>query len=180
MNRRFDQQEPGKVFVTDITYLRTGSGQTVYLSCVKDIATREIMAHHVSKSLHMELVLHTTNKLAERLQGNIHPEAMIHSDQGFHYTHPAYQTRIRETGMLQSMSRRGNCLDNAPMESFFGHLKDYVDYKLASDLDEVCAMVDAYIDYYNSERRQWKLQTMETTKDDSGTIPKPSHSSLKR
>jgi len=48
-------------------------------------------------------------------------------------------------GMLQSMSRRGNCLDNAPMESFFGHLKDYVDYKLASDLDEVCAMVDAYL-----------------------------------
>ncbi|WP_214730127.1 DDE-type integrase/transposase/recombinase, partial [Exiguobacterium sp. s168] len=112
----FDQQEPGKVFVTDITYLRIGSGQTVYLSCVKDIATREIMAHHVSKSLHMELVLHTTNKLAERLQGNIHPEALIHSDQGFHYTLPAYQTRIREMGMLQSMSRRGNCLDNAPME----------------------------------------------------------------
>jgi len=54
------------------------------------------------------------------------------------------------------MSRRGNCLDNAPMESFFGHLKDYVDYKLASDLDEVCAMVDAY----NSERRQWKLQKL--------------------
>lgn len=61
LNRRFDQQEPGKVFVTDITYLRIGSGQTVYLSCVKDIATREIMAHHVSKSLHMELVFHTAN-----------------------------------------------------------------------------------------------------------------------
>lgn len=85
---------------------------------------------------------------------------MIHSDQGFHYTHPAYQTRIREMGMLQSMSRRGNCLDNAPMESFFRHLKDYVDYKLASDLDEVCTMVDVYIDYYNSERRQWRLQKM--------------------
>jgi len=160
LNRRFDQEEPGKVFVTDITYLRIGSGQTVYLSCVKDVATREIMAHHLSTSLHMELVLHTTNKLAERLQGNIHPEAMIHSDQGFHYTHPAYQTCIRGMGMLQSMSRRGNCLDNAPMESFFGHLKDYVDYKLASDLEEVRAMVDAYIDYYNSERRQWKLQKM--------------------
>lgn len=51
-------------------------------------------------------------------------------------------------------------LDNAPMETFFGHLKDYVDYKLASDLDEVCVMVDAYIDYYNNERRQWKLQKM--------------------
>jgi len=64
-----------------------------------------------------------------------------------------------------------NCLDNTQMKSFFGHLKDYVDYKLVSDLDEVCAMVDAYIDYYN---------TMEITKDDSGTIPKPSHISLKR
>ncbi|WP_454266134.1 IS3 family transposase [Rossellomorea marisflavi] len=160
LNRRFNQEEPGKVLVTDITYLRIGSGQNVYLSCVKDVATREILAHHVSTSLRMELVLHTTKKLEERLQGNIHPEALIHSDQGFHYTHPAYQARIREMGMVQSMSRRGNCLDNAPMESFFGHLKDYVDYSLASDLDEVCAMVDAYIDYYNCERRQWKLQKM--------------------
>jgi len=160
LNRRFDQQEPGKVFVTDITYLRIRSGQPVYLSCVKDIATHEIMAHHVSANLHMELFLHTTNKLAKRLQENIHPEAMIHSDQGFRYMHPAYQTRIREMGILQSMSRRGNCLDNTTMELLFGHLKDYVDYKLAYDLDEVFAMVDAFIDYYNSERRQWKLQKM--------------------
>lgn len=160
LNRRFDQEEPDKVLVTDITYLRIGSDQTDYLFCVKDIVAHEIMVHHVSTSLHMELVLHTANKLAERLQGNIHPEAMVHSDQGFRYTHPSYQTRIREMEMLQSMSRRGNCLDNFPMESFFRHLKDYVDYKLASDLDEVCAMVDAYIDYYNSERRQWKLQKM--------------------
>lgn len=58
-------------------------------------------------------------------------------------------------GMLQSMSRRGNCLDNTPMETFFGHLKDYVDYKLASDLVEVCAIVDAFIDYYNNERRKF-------------------------
>ncbi|WP_370251113.1 MULTISPECIES: IS3 family transposase [unclassified Exiguobacterium] len=160
LNRQFDQDEPGKVFVTDITYLPTRTGQNVYLSCVKDVATREIVAHHLSTSLHMELVFQTTKKLEERLQGNLHPEAMIHSDQGFHYTHPAYQSRIRGLGMVQSMSRRGNCLDNAPIESFFGHLKDHIDHRSASGLTEVRSMVDAYIDYYNSERKQWNLKKM--------------------
>ncbi|WP_445298387.1 DDE-type integrase/transposase/recombinase [Exiguobacterium sp. FSL W8-0210] len=100
---RFDQEEPGKIFVTDITYLRIGSDPTVYISCVKDVATREIMTHHVSTNLHMELVLHTTNKFIERLEENIHSESMIHSDQGFHYKHPVYQTHNREMKMLQSM-----------------------------------------------------------------------------
>ena len=160
LNRQFDQDEPGKVFVTDITYLPTRKGQNVYLSCVKDVATREIVAHHLSTSLHMDLVFQTTRKLEEHLNGNLHPEAMIHSDQGFHYTHPAYQSRIRELGLVQSMSRRGNCLDNAPIESFFGHLKDHVEHRSALDLSEVRSMVDSYIAYYNSERKQWNLKKM--------------------
>lgn len=68
-----------------------------------------------------------------------------------------FRRMIKVAGTTQSMSRVGKCTDNGLMESFFGHLKNYVDYQLASDLDEVCAMVDAYIDYYNSERKQWKL-----------------------
>lgn len=127
---------------------------------MKDVATREIVAHHLSTSLHMDLVFQTTRKLEEHLDGNLHPEAMIHSDQGFHYTHPAYQSRIRELGLVQSMSRRGNCLDNAPIESFFGHLKDHVEHRSALDLSEVRSMVDSYIAYYNSERKQWNLKKM--------------------
>lgn len=126
LERAFDQDEPGKVFLTDITYLQYRNSQTAYLSCVKDVATREIVAYELSTSLKMRIVYRTLEKLEEALDGNIHPEAMIHSDQGVHYTHPAYQERVKKMGLLQSMSRRGNCLDNAPMESFFGHFKDEV------------------------------------------------------
>jgi putative transposase len=131
LDRQFEQDEPGKVFLTDITYLPHQNGQVGYLSCVKDVATREIVAFDLSTSLHMGIVERTLQKLEEALDGNIHPESMIHSDQGFHYTHPEYQERVKKMGLLQSMSRRGNCLDNAPMESFFGHLKDEIDYKQA-------------------------------------------------
>jgi putative transposase len=115
LNREFKQDEPGKVFLTDITYLQFQGGQTAYLSCVKDVATREIVAYELSTSLRMNIVYRTLAKLKEALNGNIHPEAMIHSDQGVHYTHPTYQKHVKELGLLQSMSRRGNCLDNAPI-----------------------------------------------------------------
>ncbi len=160
LNRQFRQSEPGKVFVTDITYLPIASGENVYLSCVKDVATREIVAHKLSMGLHMDLVFQTMEKLEEHLQGNLHPEAMIHSDQGFHYTHPDYQKLVGDLGLVQSMSRRGNCLDNAPIESFFGHLKDYVTNRSCKSLEEVREMVGDYISYYNCERGQWNLKKM--------------------
>lgn len=128
LNREFEQDEPGKVLSTDITYVQYQGGQA-YLSCVKDIATREIVAYELSTTLRMSIVYRTLAKLKEALDGNVHPEAILHSDQGVHYTYPEYQKRVKEIGLLQSMSRRGNCLDNAPMESFFGHFKDEVDYK---------------------------------------------------
>ena len=160
LNRQFDQDEPRKVLLTDITYLPYKHGQVAYLSCVKDVATREILAYELSTSLKMGIVEKTLCKLEEALDGMIHPEAIIHSDQGFHYTHPDYQTRVKEIGLVQSMSRRGNCLDNAPMESFFGHLKDEVDYKEALNLEELKRMIERYIDYYNTERKQWTLKKM--------------------
>ncbi|WP_370276283.1 IS3 family transposase, partial [Exiguobacterium sp. SH5S4] len=160
LNRQFRQSEPGKVFVTDITYLPIASGENVYLSCVKDVATREIVAHKLSASLHMDLVFQTMEKLEDHLQGNLHPEAMIHSDQGFHYTHPDYQQLVRSLGLVQSMSRRGNCLDNAPIESFFGHLKDYVTNRSCGSIEQVREMVGDYINYYNCERGQWNLKKM--------------------
>jgi putative transposase len=160
LNRAFDQDEPGKVFLTDITYLQYRKRQTAYLSCIKDVATREIVAYALSTSLKMKIVYRTLEKLEEALDGNIHPEAMIHSDQGVHYTHPEYQERVKNIGLLQSMSRRGNCLDNAPMESFFGHFKDEVDYEEASNLCELKKMIDEYMEHYNSTRKQWNLKKM--------------------
>jgi putative transposase len=160
LNRRFQQDEPGKVFVTDITYLPNRSGKMAYLSAVKDVASGEMMAYEVTTSLTMEIVYRTLKKLKEALDGNVHPEAMIHSDQGFHYTHPEYQQRVKELGLTQSMSRRGNCIDNAPIESFFGHFKDEVDFRQATSLSELKALVDDYMDYYNGTRKQWNLKKM--------------------
>jgi transposase InsO family protein len=160
LNREFKQNEPGKVFLTDITYLQFQGGQTAYLSCVKDVATREIIAYDLSTSLRMSIVYRTLEKLKEALDGNIHPEAMIHSDQGVQYTHPEYQKRVKELGLIQSMSRRGNCLDNAPMESFFGHLKDEVDYREARNLAELKNLMAEYMEHYNTTRKQWNLKKM--------------------
>ena len=159
LDREFDQKEPGKVFLTDITYLSYGKGQKAYLSCVKDSTTKEIVTHVLSRSLAMDFVYQTLHQLKEAV-GLFHPQAMLHSDQGFHYTHPVFQHKLKEAGLCQSMSRRGNCWDNAPMESFFGHFKDMVDHKACQTFDELQGNVQDYIDRYNQERYQWDLMKM--------------------
>lgn len=85
---------------------------------------------------------------------------MIHSDQGFHYTNPLYIKQIKELGMVQSMSRKGNCIDNAPIESFFGHLKDEIDYKSCKTFEQLHSLIEEYMGYYNNERQQWELKKM--------------------
>ena len=98
-------------------------------------------------------------------KNHLHSDAFIHSDQGVHYTSPKFQEKLKENNLSQSMSRRGNCWDNAPQESFFGHMKDEVDFKSCKTIDEVIKKVDDYIEYYNNYRYQWNLK-----KDDSYTV----------
>lgn len=86
--------------------------------------------------------------------------ALIHSDQGFHYTNPEYIEKVKALEMMQSMSKKGNCIDNAPIESFFGHLKDDVDYKSCKTFEELKVLVENYIHYYNRERSQWDKNKM--------------------
>lgn len=159
LKREFDQGEPGKVLLTDITYLYYGKGQKAYLSCVKDGATREIVAHVITTSLKMNIVYRTLKQLSDAV-GEFHPEALIHSDQGFHYTHPEFQAKVKQMGLVQSMSRRGNCWDNASMESFFGTFKDWVDHKSCESLDELKHQTNEYINKYNNERYQWGINKM--------------------
>jgi putative transposase len=160
LKREFNQEEPGKVLLTDITYLYYANGQKAYLSCVKDGSTNEILAHYLSTSLKMNIVYKTLTRLKEAMQNQFHPGAILHSDQGFHYTHPLFQKRVKKLNITQSMSRKGNCWDNAPMESFFGHFKDEVDYKECNSLNELKQMVDSYIEEYNNHRYQWGLKKM--------------------
>ncbi|WP_088104027.1 DDE-type integrase/transposase/recombinase [Halalkalibacter urbisdiaboli] len=86
------------------------------------------IASHLPSSLEMELVYQTLDKLVEATV-HFHPEAILHSDQGVHYTNPIFQEKGKELGIRQSMSRKGNCWDNSPMELFFGQFKEHVNYK---------------------------------------------------
>lgn len=153
LDRDFDQTVPYRFFCTDITYLPFNN-RFAYLSVVKDIATGEIAAWHLSQHITMELVLGTIDQMKQ------YRDALIHSDQGFHYTNPEYIRKIEMLGMVQSMSRKGNCIDNAPIESFFGHLKDDVDFRGCKMFDELESLVRNYIRYYNCERAQWGLNKM--------------------
>jgi putative transposase len=123
------------------------------------MATGEIVAHRVSASLGMDLSLEVIAQATTRLGDKKLNGALVHSDQGFHYTHPFYIKHLADRGIVQSMSRK-NCLDNAPVESFFGHMKDEIDLACCYSLDQVRAVVDEYIDHYNHHRYQWERKKM--------------------
>ncbi len=161
LNRKFNQIVPYKTFCTDITYLFFNH-QLAYLSVVKDIATGEAVGWKLSKHLEMSLVLETIENMKNNgsLRLNGFSGIVIHSDQGFHYTNPQYIKKIKNMKMIQSMSRKGNCIDNAPMESFFGHFKDDVEYKDCQTFEELSSAVDDYMGYYNNQRYQWGLKKM--------------------
>jgi len=159
VNRQFDQGKPGKVLLTDITYLYYKNGQKAYLSCVKDGCTKQILAHYLSTSLEMNIVYKTLDILKQTMEG-FEPGTMLHSDQGVHYTHPDFQKKVKESELTQSMSRKGNCWDNASIESFFGHFKDEVEYKECMNFSELQQVVDLYIKEYNYRRYQWGLEKM--------------------
>ena len=160
LNREFKQYIPGKVLLTDITYLSYHNGKRAYLSTIKDSSTNEILAYNVSSSLKIDIVLDTINLLVQNSNIKLHEDAFIHSDQGVHYTSPKFQKKVKALGLKQSMSRRGNCWDNAPQESFFGHFKDEVNFKPCHTLEEVKQEVKSYMEYYNNYRYQWNLNKM--------------------
>ena len=159
LNRQFQQNVPFKVFCTDITYLPFNH-RFAYLSVVKDIASGEVVASNLSAYLGMNLVMDTVENLKQNKNISDFENILIHSDQGFHYTNPLYIEMVKQLKMTQSMSRKGNCVDNAPIESFFGHLKDDVDYKSCKTFEEVNLLITEYVKYYNQERRQWNLKKM--------------------
>lgn len=160
LNRNFKQGIPGKVLLTDITYLFYGKGKKAYLSTIKDSSTNEILAYNVSDSLTLEIATETIRKLKNNKKVKLTNDALIHSDQGAHYTSPIFQKLVKSYGLRQSMSRRGNCWDNAPQESFFGHFKDEANIKYCQSLNELREEINQYMNYYNNYRYQWKLKKM--------------------
>lgn len=159
LDRNFNQTTPFRAFGTDITYLPFNH-RMAYLSAVKDFASGEIVAWDVSQHIEMDIVLNTVKNMKQNKDISSLKNVLIHSDQGAHYTSPQYINVIKELNMIQSMSRKGNCIDNSPTESFFGHFKDDVDYAGCKSFEELKEVVEKYIHYYNNERQQWNLKKM--------------------
>ena len=159
LQRGFKTEEVRKVLLTDITYLFYGKGKKAYLSTIKDAETNEIVSYYTSDSLDIELSLNVVRNL-RRKRISLNKDVLIHSDQGSHYTSPKYQLLLKKQKITQSMSRRGNCWDNAPMESFFGHMKDEIELDTCKNIKDVKKVIEKYMKYYNNERYQWNLKKM--------------------
>lgn len=160
LKRKFKQNTPGKVLLTDITYLFYGQGKKAYLSTIKDGSTNEVVAYHVSDRLTLDIAIDTVRKLKKNRKIKLPKDAFIHSDQGAHYTSPIFQKLVKTFGLGQSMSRRGNCWDNASQESFFGHFKDEAYIKTCDTLEQLKKEIKQYMIYYNNYRYQWNLKKM--------------------
>lgn len=160
LNRQFKQEIPYKVLLTDITYLFYGKGKKAYLSTIIDASTNEVLAYQVSDKITLDIATDTLKNLKKNRKIKLAEGAFIHSDQGGHYTSPVYQRLVKKFKLGQSMSRRGNCWDNAPQESFFGHFKDQAYIKPCRTLEELKREVRDYMNYYNQYRYQWNLKKM--------------------
>lgn len=160
LNREFKQGLVGKVLLTNITYLTYGTTNRAYLSTIKDDSTNEILSYHLSESLTLDIATETVKKLIKNHKKLLSKDVFIHSDQGVHYTSPKFQKLLKKYKIGQSMSRRGNCWDNTPQESFWGHIKDEIELKSCKTFYELEAIINDYMDYYNNYRYQWGLKKL--------------------
>ncbi len=158
LNREFESHGPRTVLLTDITYIRFQDG-FLYLSTILDAYTKEALAHVLSDSLEIDFVLQTVMAMQRDHGISLNAETMIHSDQGAHYTSVQFIKIVNDIGLRRSMSRRGNCWDNAPQESFYGHMKDELADKMAcwNTFEDAEHDIDDWFDYYNHDRYQWQL-----------------------
>jgi len=141
------------LILVDITEMRIANGQKSFVFAMKNALTREIVGLEVSSRPTMELARKPVERFLKANRG----EFLFHSDQGTHFTVQSFRSLLKNHGVRQSMSRKGNCHDNAPIESFFGHLKDEIDYRHCQNVKELEKTLRKYVDYYNLQRPQWDL-----------------------
>lgn len=157
LERHFTATKPNQKWVTDVTEFKAKDGNKVYLSPILDLFNNEIVSYTLSYSpnwAQVEKMLKLAVKRLDKTRGSI-----LHSDQGWQYQMAAYRQILAEHGIIQSMSRKGNCLDNAAMESFFGRLKTECFYgREFNTREEIVNAVRDYLDYYNHRRIQLKLK----------------------
>lgn len=158
LERNFLAQRPNQKWVTDVTEFKVGL-KKLYLSPVMDLYNGEILAYQIDTRPSFALVTEMLDKAIERLKGPVN--LVLHSDQGWQYQQPRYQHALKDRGIKQSMSRKGNCLDNAVIESFFGTLKSEFFYlNRFESIEDLQTGLDKYIRYYNHDRIKSKLGGM--------------------
>ena len=158
LERDFKADAPHKKLVTDVTEFHL-FGVKIYLSPVLDLYNSELIYYTVYRHPVMDMVLEMIKGTVAIIGNNTH--AILHSDQGFHYQHKDYQKLLQENNIIQSMSRKGNCLDNAVMENFFGQLKSELLYLQEFDsVEHFLKELDEYLRYYNVDRIKEKLNGM--------------------
>jgi len=156
INRDFHASAPNQKWTTDITEFSL-FGRKIYLSPILDMYNSEIVSYTLSEHPTLPPVLEMLDSAFERLPLN--SGLILHSDQGWQYQHNQYQARLAGKGVVQSMSRKGNCLDNSIMENFFGLLKSELLYlREFKDIDEFVEELEKYIFYYNNKRIKGKLK----------------------
>jgi len=156
LNRQFQADRPNAKWVTDISYIHTAQG-VLYLSMIRDLYDNSIVAYKTGTEQTVNLVLNTIKAAVQKEA--VTAELQLHSDQGLQYTSHGYFNLTKEYGITPSMSRRGNCYDNAMAENFFGILKTECIYRhKPKSFDEARQMIDDHIYFYNNERIQLKTK----------------------
>ena len=156
LNRQFSADKPNHKWVTDISYIHTGQG-VLYLSMIRDLYDNSIVAYKTASQQTVNLVLDTIRLAMKKEKNRVAAELQLHSDQGFQYTSQGYFNLTQSYGITPSMSRRGNCYDNAMAENFFSILKTECIYRhKPKTLDEARMLIDDYIYFYNNQRIQLK------------------------
>jgi len=156
LERDFKATKPDEKWVTDVTEFKVKQ-EKVYLSPIVDLFTQEVVAYKVAKNVRLPLVTEMLTDAVATLGENAKP--IVHSDQGWQYRHKTYQKKLSECGLTQSMSRKGNCLDNAVAENFFALLKTEMYHnQYFEDADDLITQIDEYIEYYNTKRIKVKLK----------------------
>lgn len=158
LNREFYADRFGKKWLTDVTEMKYGVDSKAYLSAILDLGDKSIVSFVLGCSNNNELVFRTFD-IAHQEYPDVKP--IFHSDRGFQYTTKTFKKKLNDAGMTQSMSRVSRCIDNGPMEAFWGMLKSEMYYlKKFNSYDELEAAVIDYIDYYNNHRYQKRLECM--------------------
>lgn len=158
LNRKFAADSSNEKWLTDVTEFKLTNGNKAYLSAILDLGDNSVVSYVLSKFNNNKLVFDTLDKAIE---DNPTATPLFHSDRGFQYTSKTFKTKLNAISAIQSMSRVGRCIDNGPMEAFWGTLKSEMYYlRRFSNFEDLEQAIDEYIEFYNTKRLQKKLKGM--------------------